>query len=150
MVLTSCKLSRIHFKRGLTKAFRRCLVKIYSARPIKTSIDNLRKPRRVFRLPTSNFQLPTSNFQLPTSNFRLPTSNFRLLISDFQLPWQWKAVICRFLQALPTCSLQGNRFQETVTTATEAFIDYASIIFGIIRHHKRNFEIFSEKKTLLA
>ena len=72
MILTSCKLSRIHFKRGLIKAFRRCLVKIYSARPIKTSIDNLRKPRR--GLPTSDLQLPTSDFQLPTSDFRLPTS----------------------------------------------------------------------------
>ena len=74
----SCKLSRIHFKRDLTKAFRRCLVKIYSARPITTSIDNPRKPKRVFRLPTSNFQLPTSDFRPPTSDFQLPTSDFRL------------------------------------------------------------------------
>ena len=34
----------------------------------------VRKPRRVFRLPTSNFQLPTSDFRLPTSDFRLPSS----------------------------------------------------------------------------
>ena len=37
-------------------------------------ISHLRKPRRVFRLPTSDFRLPTSDFQLPTSDFRLPTS----------------------------------------------------------------------------
>ena len=30
-------------------------------------ISHLRKPRRVFRLPTSDFQLPTSDFRLPTS-----------------------------------------------------------------------------------
>ena len=36
----------------------------------------LRKPRRVFRLPTSNsnVQRPPSYFRLPTSDFRLPTS----------------------------------------------------------------------------
>ena len=39
----------------------------------------LRKPRRVFRLPTSNsnVQRPPSYFRLPTSDFRLPTSNFQ-------------------------------------------------------------------------
>ena len=39
----------------------------------------LRKPRRVFRLPTSNsnVQRPPSYFLLPTSDFRLPTSNFQ-------------------------------------------------------------------------
>ena len=39
----------------------------------------LRKPRRVFRLPTSNsnVQRPPSDFRLPTSDFRLPTSNFQ-------------------------------------------------------------------------
>ena len=46
----------------------------------------LRKPRRVFRLPTSDFRLPTSNFQLPTSDFLLPTSDFQLPTSDFGLP----------------------------------------------------------------
>ena len=30
-------------------------------------ISHLRKPRRVFRLPTSDFQLPTSDFRPPTS-----------------------------------------------------------------------------------
>ena len=77
----------------------------------------------------------------------VPQANLISWLIGFVLSCFYK--ICRILQALPTCSLQGNRFQETVTTA-EAFIDYASIIFGIIRHHKRNFEIFSEKKTLLA
>ena len=38
------------------------------------NISRLRKPRRVFRLPTSDFRLPTSDFRLPTSDFRLPTS----------------------------------------------------------------------------
>ena len=77
----------------------------------------------------------------------VPQANLISWLIGFVLSCIYK--ICRILQALPTCSLQGNRFQETVTTATEAFIDYAGIIFGIIRHHKHNFEIFSEKKKTL-
>ena len=72
----------------------------------------LRKPRRVFRLPTSDFRLPTSNFQLPTSCFQLPTSNFRLLISDFQLQQQWKVVIGLhdFYLMLKCCLFQKRFF----------------------------------------
>ena len=47
---------------------------MFGAYELLAIISHLRKPRRVFRLPTSDFRLPTSNFQLPTSDFRLPTS----------------------------------------------------------------------------
>ena len=48
--------------------------------------NNVRKSRRVFRLPTSDFRLPTSDFRLKTSYFKLQTSDltkFELRISDF-------------------------------------------------------------------
>ena len=58
----------------------------------------LRKPRRVFRLPTSN-----SNVQRPPSYFRLPTSDFRLPTSDFQLP-KTKQKSIPLYPLLPACT----------------------------------------------
>ena len=55
--------------------------------------NNVRKSRRVFRLPTSDFRLPTSDFRLKTSYFKLQTSDLtkcELRISDFW-PFRLKA-----------------------------------------------------------
>ncbi|CAH3112746.1 unnamed protein product, partial [Porites lobata] len=41
--------------------------KITVQSPALCTLCTTRKPRRVFRLPTSNLQLPTSDFRLPTS-----------------------------------------------------------------------------------
>ena len=41
--------------------------KITVQSPALYTLCTIRKPRRVFRLPTSDFQLPTSDFRLPTS-----------------------------------------------------------------------------------
>ncbi|CAH3193155.1 unnamed protein product [Porites evermanni] len=45
--------------------------KITVQSPALYTLCTIRKPRRVFRLPTSNIQPPTSNFRLPTSNFQV-------------------------------------------------------------------------------
>ena len=58
--------------------------KITVQSPASYTLCTIRKPRRVFRLPTSNIQHPTSNFQLPTSDFQLLTSDFQLPTSNFR------------------------------------------------------------------
>ena len=107
----------LHVRKGKGKEYslRSRRLEVVGIWQLRLKIYFLRKPRRVFRLPTSDLRLHTSNFRLqtsdltkfelrisdvwplrlnaawldfwpPISHFLLPTSHFPLLTFDFRLP----------------------------------------------------------------